>query len=681
MVRHVIVVASQCSTMPELGSLEAAARDLHAVLTDPHLGGAEPTDDSFLLNPESPEDVTAAVHAAATRAQRDGAVLIVALLGHGFTTPALRFMVQGSRVTSSGSAVDVPGLLGEVANEAEGVIALIDTCHAGAAPPPPDVLASGVRAGQVQFAVIMAAAADQDAYGMNLSVALASVIRRGLDGRGQHLLVDDELMSGVRAEVRKLDGGQTIGRSVFDQYDFAVGPLWLAHNARASYGAGSEIGPVAARLLDEASEGWPDRPARWTHASLTALLSSSAADQHPAQKMWVEEIKAGLQECRKTVQVLKEHLPDAMRTHVLRTAANRAGFPASLVDGPRLRDLVEHAVLGGDHFERSERSRHDLLGRLVAALLVGAGITPPAELNKWIEDHGDVESFKDAYEEFQQWDQSARTRLVLGIPSLAGRRRSNGDSALEWPRRLHAWVIQGGKTLGSNEFEASTRDEAGLAAVIKAAIRWARSRLPAGERLQHIDIAACGRVLAQWHPEEARTGLQKLGIAHRVTLRWNNSIVRDEGAEWDASELNYLAEDVLESLEAGNTELSWLGLADIADLEDLVERLASETGRPWALEERPAGCDETLATLAAYAPILIWPEHATAAPGQFRATVDGLWNQIRNEQDWQAGRALKPGDGTPNGLRQVRRVWHDRQWLDFCKQFEPSLSSPEEETS
>ncbi|MCX5417284.1 hypothetical protein [Streptomyces sp. NBC_00059] len=681
MVRHVIVVASQCSTMPELGTLEAAAGDLHAVLTDPHLGGAEPTDDSLLLNPQSPEDVTAAVHAAATRAQQDGAVLIVALLGHGFTAPTLRFMVRDSRVTSAGSAVDVPGLLGEVANEAEGVIALIDTCHAGAAPPSPDVLANGVRAGQVQFAVIMAAAAGQDAYGMNLSLALASVLRRGLDDRGRHLLVDDELMSSVRAEVRKLDSGQSIGRSVFDQYDFAVGPLWLAHNARASYGAGSEIGPVAARLLDEASEGWPDRPTRWTHASLTALLTSSAADQHPAQKMWIEEIKAGLQECRKTVHVLKEHLPDAMRTNVLRTASSRAGFPASLVSDPLLRDLVEHAVLVGDRFERSGRSRHASPGRLVAALLVGAGITPPAELIEWIEGHRDVVSFKDAYKEFQQWDQSARTRLVLGIPSFAGRRRSSGDSVLEWPRRLHAWVIQGGETLGSNEFEAPTRDEAGLTAVIKAAIRWARGRLPADERLEHIDIAACGRALAQWHPEEARTGLQKLGIAHRVTLRWNNSIVRDDGAEWDAADLNYLAEDVLEALEAGDTELSWLGPADMADLEDLKERLASETGRPWALEQRPAGCDEALSALAAYTPILIWPENATAAPGQFRTTVDGLWNQIRNEQDWHAGRALKPGDGTPNGLRQVRRVWHDRQWLDFCKQFEPPLNSPEEETS
>ncbi|MFE7535302.1 hypothetical protein ACFU67_13650 [Streptomyces rhizosphaericola] len=673
-----IVVASQCSAMPRLEKLESAARGLHSVLTDPDLGGAEPTEDSLLLDPQSPEDVRRAVHAAATRAQQDGGVLIVALLGHGFTAPALRFMVRGSLLASSASALDVPGLLGEVANEAEGVIALVDTCHAGAAPPPPDTVANGVRAGQVRLAVVMAAASTQDAYGMNLSLALTAVIRRGLENRGPHLLVDDALMSGVRAEVLKQGSGQSIGRSVFDQYDFAESPLWLARNARASYGTGSEIGPVAVQLLDESTEGWPNRPTRWTHASLTAFLSSGGPDQSPAQKIRVEEIQAGLQECRKTVQVLKEHLPEAMRTPVLRRAARRAGFPAFLVSDPQLRDLIEYAVLEGSPYLRSGCSS---LGRLVAALLVEADTTAPAELDDWIADHRDLVSFKDAYKEFQQADRSARTRLVLGIPSMAGRPRSGSEGAPEWPRRLHAWVLQGGETLGSNDFEAPTRDEAGLTAVIKEAIRWARSRLPAGERLQHIDIAACGRALAQWHPEEARTGLQRLGIAHRVTLRWNSSIVRDEYAEWDAFELNDLAEEVLDALEAGNAELSWLGPADMADLDVLADRLASEPGRPWALEERPAGCDTTLSALAAYTPILIWPEGTTAAPGQFRATVDGMWNKIQNEQEWHASRVIKPADGRPDGLRQVRRVWHDRQWLAFCRLFETPLSSPEEETA
>lgn len=678
MVRHVIVVASQCSTMPHLEKLESAARDLHSVLTDPDLGGAEPTDDSLLLDPQSPEDVRRAVYAAATRAQQDGAVLIVALLGHGFTAPALRFMVRGSLLASSASALDVPGLLGEVANEAEGVIALVDTCHAGAAPPSPDTLANGVRDGQVRLAVVMAAASSQDAYGMNLSLALAAVLRRGLENRGAHLLVDDELMSSVRAEVSNRGGGQSIGRSVFDQYDFAESPLWLAHNARASYGTSSEIGPVAARLLDESTEGWPNRPTRWSNASLTAFLSSGGLDQPPAQRIRVEEIKAELQECKRTVKVLKEHLPEAMRTAVLRKAARRAGFPARLVSDPQLRDLVEYAVLEGSPYMRTT---HSSLGRLVAALLVEADITAPVELDDWIGGHRDVVSFKDAHKEFQQTDHSARTRLVLGIPSIAGRQRSGGEGAPEWPRRLHAWVLQEGETLGSNDFDAPSRDEAGMSTVIKAAIRWARSCLPTGERLQHIDIAACGRALAQWHPEEARTGLQKLGIAHRVTLRWNSSIVRDEYAEWDAFELNNLAEEVLDALEAGNAELSWLGPADMADLDRLADRLASEPGRPRALEERPVGCDATLTALAAFTPILIWPEGADAAPGQFRAVVDRMWNKIQDEQEWHASRVTKPADGGSDSLRRVRRVWHDRQWLAFCRLFETPLSSPEEETA
>ncbi|MFF8245165.1 hypothetical protein ACJBCE_10450 [Streptomyces sp. NBUL23] len=679
MARHAIVVASQCAEMRHLANLESAAKGLRSVLTDPDLGGAQQDDaDSLLLDPQTPEDVVRAVLAAAGRARRDGGVLIVALLGHGFTAPQLRFMVRGSTQASAASAVDVPGLLGEVANETDGVIALVDTCHAGAAPPSPDVLANGVRAGQLRLAVVMAAASGQDAYGMNLSLALAAVLRRGLDDRGPHLLVDDDLMSTVRAEVLRQGSGQSIGRSVFDQSDFAEGPLWLAHNARASHATGAELGPVAVSLLNEATQEWSNKPARWSHLSLTALLDSGGTDQTPAQRIRVEEIKAELQECKKTVRFLREQLPEAMHTEVLRKAARRAGFPASLVSDPQLRDLVEYAILEGSPYVRSA---HSSLGRLVAALLVESGVAAPPELDQWIATHRDVVSFKDSHKEFQQADRSARTRLVLGIPSIPEKQDKGGDRPAEWPRQLHAWVLQGGKTLGSSEFDAPSRDEAGMTAAIKEAIAWARGCLPAGERPQHVDVAACGRALARWHPEQAPTGLQRLGIAHRVTLRWNSSIVRNNSAYSGALEVNDLAEQVLDALDAGGAELSWLGPADMADLDDLVDRLASEPPRPLALEQRPAGCDEKLSALAAYAPILIWPQGTDDTPGEFRATVDGLWNKIQNEQEWHAGRVIKRVEGVPAGLSEVRRVWHDRQWLAFCRLFETRLSSPEEETA
>ncbi|WP_165586158.1 caspase family protein [Streptomyces sp. IBTA2] len=81
-----------------------------------------------------------AVREAAGTARADNAVLVVALLGHGFTPPQqseLYYMVAGSTTGSTLSAVNVGQLLAEAVDEpgVEGVIAVIDTCHATGAMP------------------------------------------------------------------------------------------------------------------------------------------------------------------------------------------------------------------------------------------------------------------------------------------------------------------------------------------------------------------------------------------------------------------------------------------------------------------------------------------------------------------------------------------------------------------
>lgn len=110
--RHLLVVAAQCRAMPTLSRLETAARELHAVLTDPRLGGCLPRagEHPSLLTGTSlkPEDVNEAVREAVRQAKADGAVLVVAFLGHGFTPPQqtdLYFMVGDSTTESTMSAV------------------------------------------------------------------------------------------------------------------------------------------------------------------------------------------------------------------------------------------------------------------------------------------------------------------------------------------------------------------------------------------------------------------------------------------------------------------------------------------------------------------------------------------------------------------------------------------------
>src|SRR5262245_37499224 len=115
--RHLLVVASQCRAMPALTALEAAARDLHAVLRDETIGActaALPDEVSMLQGELSRDEIDASIRAAVQRAAEAGATLVLALLGHGFTpgnASSVYFMAGDSREDDILSAVDIEHLL------------------------------------------------------------------------------------------------------------------------------------------------------------------------------------------------------------------------------------------------------------------------------------------------------------------------------------------------------------------------------------------------------------------------------------------------------------------------------------------------------------------------------------------------------------------------------------------
>src|SRR5690606_3433628 len=173
-------------------------------------------------------------------AKVDGAVMVVALLGHGFTTPQqtdLYYMVHASTTQSTLSAVHVGSLLADAADEVgvDGVIAVIDTCHAGGGVPNASRLAGGVRSGRARLAVLTAAAADQEARDMRLATALAQVLRAGVPLASGAIYVDQTLTETLRARI----SGQAVGRADYDNDPHASEGLWLArtlHRANGAYG-------------------------------------------------------------------------------------------------------------------------------------------------------------------------------------------------------------------------------------------------------------------------------------------------------------------------------------------------------------------------------------------------------------------------------------------------------------
>ncbi len=681
--RHVLVVGAQCTAMGTLSRLEEAARDLHAVLTDPVLGACTPrTGDhaSFLVSATlSPEDVRKAVHEAVRRARADNAVLVVALLGHGFTPPQqadLYYMVAGSTTGSTMSAVNVGQLLTEAVDEpgVEGVIALIDTCHAAGAMPDAGRIAGGVRAGRTRLSVVTAAAADQAARGMRLTFALVEVLREGIAGAGATVYADARLTEKLRSRTV----GQAVGRFEYDNDPFVAEGLWLARNVRSAPGTGGGVvGPVGRQDLEEAVSMWRADmrlPAPLTRGDLDGLHTFARQGQvddaaDPRWRTRVSQVVATLLQCAETVALLNKVLADVLTSDLLREARQLAGLPPEAEGAELLRDLLEYAALRA---AGADEPLWKSPARFVASLaqLSGADAVV-ARLREWARDLGAVTEFNDALAEFTQKRQQDELRLVV---SLAG-------ALTDWPEEVDAWLIGTGERLPVHQrFRCESADRFGTGRVIGTALTWARGRLPSPEQLINVDVAAPTHLLARWQPEEAKVGHRLLGVNHDVVVRWSG---RMDPAE-ESAEMNDAARKALRGMAACATvPVEWIGASVLDDRQGFEQGLM--TGRydtAVGLDHHPDTLQGVLEQLLPYAPIILWPRPDTrAADGRLRTLVKQNWHSLpyglaaAYRQRWS-----REHEGCGTCLGDVRAVWHDEAWLEFCRPFEQRVvAGPEEE--
>ncbi|MFI0518482.1 caspase family protein [Streptomyces sp. WSLK1-5] len=677
------VIAAQCTSMGELTQLDKAARKLHDVLTDPDLGGCRAragSHPSLLVGDDlTTEDVEKAVDSALQQAKADSAVLVLAMLGHGFTPPQrseLYFMVRDSTTQSTRSAVDVGRVLTEAADEpgVDGLIAIVDTCHAGGAVPDAGRLAGGVRAGRSRLAILTAAAADQPARDMSLSLSLAKTLRAGVPGAGPALYVDRVLAEALRDHV----SGQVIGRAEYDQDPFPLEGLWLARNPSHTVNARADVvGSLGLQDLMESVELWrgPRRsPRRVTRAALRELqdfVSSGQVDdeRRPDAREDVEGVVTGLLEAFRTKEFLMDALSDSLTSDLLRSARRLAGFP-SLAEGTvPIRDLLEYAVL------RTRRRRETPwkgLSRIVTALFHQAGLPRThAGLQDWARRLDVLTEVNDAYGEFAADRQRRALRLVI---SLAG-------AWTEWPEEVDAWLLRGGEGLPLHQrFPCEAGGSHGAAKAIGAALHWARRELPHPELLEHIDIAAPTHLLARWHPEEEKVGRYLLGARYSVTPRWSGRLDQAE----DNAEINDAARKALKKMaNCGATHVTWIDQADLHDRSALEYRLsAGQYDTAVGVDHRPEDLEDVLDLFLPFAPIVLWARgDARPAAGRLPELVRERWHELPDgladayRSRWEAHR-----DCTAC-LGDIRAVWHDEAWLEFCRPFEHRVvTTPKEET-
>ncbi|KOG29339.1 vWA-MoxR associated conflict system protein [Streptomyces resistomycificus] len=667
--RHVLVVAAQCKAAGPLSRLEQAAQDLHGVLTDPAVGGCHERGGAFpslLIGDDlKPEDVESALREAVRLAGVDNAVLVIALLGHGFTAPQqtdLHYMVADSTTGSTASAVPVGHLLASAADQpgVEGVIALVDTCRAAGAVPDAGRLAGGVRAGRARLAVLTAAAADEEARDMRLSTTVTHLLRTGLAEAGSMLYVDRVFATALRDRIQ----GQVVGWNEYDNDPFALEGFWLARNPCVTSVADEIVGPLGRRKLAEAVALWRDRgrlPERLTQAALIELHdflhTGHAEDEtHRHWRFRVSDLVATLLECTRLADLLSRTLSGVLTGDLLRTAGRQATLPLEAAGTAPLRDLLEYAAL----HPRPGCGPWQSVARLVAAVVHQTEHDREDErLLEWLLRHRVVTDFNDALKEYSARKQRDQVRLVI---SLAG-------AWTDWPEEVDAWLVREPGLPQHHRFRCEPAGRAGVAKAIGQALTWAGGLLPASEDLVNVDVAAPAHLLARWHPEEERIGRFLLGAQHTVVTRWSGRM--DPGE--DNAEINDAARRILGAPTASGTEpVDWIApstLHDRAGLEDKLARGGCATAM--GVDHHPGDLREVLELLLPYVPIVLWPRAETRPDGNhFRDLVRQQWHTLPDGLAHAYRQRSEPHQDCALCLGDVRAVWHDTTWLDFCRPFE-----------
>ncbi|MEU5978323.1 hypothetical protein [Streptomyces sp. NPDC047315] len=681
--RHALVVAPHCTSMPPLARLAGAATALYEALTDPAVGGCAPglpSGSGLVHGTElTSAAVTAAVQEATAHAARRGAVLVLALLGHGFvpgSATGLRLMGADSVEDIRLCSVNVPELLTDALDHPgiPGVLGIVDTCHAAGALPTAADLTAGTRHGHSRISLLMGASLTEAAVDLAFSRALADALRTGIPGAGRLL---------TPRRLRDQLGATVIGQSVtgFDYDGTPSDPLWLARNVRHDdAGPAGLAGRHAHDVLAEALGALtPPIPVTGTDLPFVHACRAELGTRPPSVTgQQAESALDRLETAVRTVTFIRDWLGADVTTSTLRYAL-RTLFaderrPQPLLAGAgAVTDVATVDELTFNHPTAQPDGTRDLT-RYVALLAHACGKDlASAELRTWAREVRIAPTvLNDAVDHVRDLVCRHRLSLVVSLhSSLVG----------DWPEVLDAWLLRDGSTVAQAQFPSDGADRDGAEAALEAAALWAQDlarqyALP----LKRLDVAAPGSLLLDWRPEAAGIGL-RIGVRFDVRLHWSDRLTPDA---------------VLRSIEGTFTErwetisrcdtgapVDWLAHDDVHDRQGLRGRLRNgRYARGIGLVHHPGSDSALLETLLAYTPVLLWPGVPAGFPKERHACLDAGWWAMPGALDrayrgrWDESSARAVVDGSDPGcaatfadldaLADLRAVWDDEEWLRFC---------------
>jgi len=653
--RNLLVIASQCdaSELPSLLRLEEAANALDQALRT-HGECAPGLPDRSLLYGEIPAaEISARVGEAAELAARQEALLVLALLGHGFTPrsdPRLHFMGKGSRLGRTFGAVDVQKLVLDVANYPglEGAIVIIDTCMAAGGAP--GSLASREQPGGARLAMLMGAGVDQEGYELIFTRSLVKILESGVPDASDYLTLED-----VKPLLEEQVRGQDL--SVFDWNSRrGAGALRLARNNASTR---MVFGRARFELQEALTDvfGPAERVPRRLDASEFAQIGRRLTGVPHSPKVGrALDLVDDLTTAFKTERFLLNWLGGKLTSQLLRRglqAIKRVDLP----EIAEVRDATEYVAM--EHPPGDPDCR-----RMMARFVVAIGREARkdlncAELHAWARQVDAEFHLNNAV--------AASARLP---PVSEGHLRlivSLGSITEYWPAQIHAWIQCDGQRLGEAVFPCPARSEAATGSALIEAVLWSLQEAKAGGRhLRRIEIAAPETILRTWCPEELKLG-KLLGVQFDVGLRWSKRISPPPGYEW----INDASREQLQQADARTepTELAWLAPEATEDLATLEFRLSRGFYEYAVGLDHPPPHADLLGLLLSHCPIVLWPRPDSSLSESARTQVRRHWGLMPDELNVACKARLA---GKPSGIpTNVRAVWDDLEWLDFCDQFTP----------
>ncbi len=241
--RNLLVIGSQCRSLPELSFLPDIATKLYEAMTDPERGACQPAlDPSGLVIDPTVAEAKKVIRTAFERAANDEATLLLAVIGHGeqvteegdFYLLPIDAEVPPADDTALNLVNHVKGLRRQ--HQTDGLVVLVDTCYSGTGAVAAGKAWPSLSLGDFRFE-FLAATADRPAFDGCFSKSLVQWVQMGMSGG----------LGDLRCEAVRIALGDRCPNQVAQHLSHQSDPgLFLAHNRAPEVVANPVAGTPAA---------------------------------------------------------------------------------------------------------------------------------------------------------------------------------------------------------------------------------------------------------------------------------------------------------------------------------------------------------------------------------------------------------------------------------------------------